>query len=96
MNPRLLELREQRGVLRARCAAQRQAVALDSAGLQSLCALADRVQQGAGWVRRHPQVVGGVAALLVLLKPRRFWRWGRRGLIAWQTWRSLRRRLFSR
>lgn len=94
MNPRLLELREQRGALRARCAAQRQALAVDSSGLQQLCALGDQVHQGVAWVRHHPQVVGGAVALLVLLKPGRLWRWGRRGLTLWQTWHTLRRRFF--
>lgn len=94
MNPRLLELREQRGLLRARCAAQRQAVAADSTGLERLCAAGDRVRQGALWVRQHPQIVGGAAALMVLLKPSRLWRWGRRGLAVWQTWRTLQSRFF--
>ncbi|WP_303784479.1 YqjK-like family protein [Azovibrio restrictus] len=93
--PRLLELREQRGALRARCALQRQSVAAHAGAVRQLCDAADQVRAGAAWLRQHPQVVGGAVALLVLLKPSRLWRWGRRGLVAWQTWRSLRSRLFS-
>jgi hypothetical protein len=94
MNLRLLELREQRGLLRARCAAQRQALAEHSLVLEQACAAVDRVRAGAGWIKRHPGAVGVIAAFLVALKPRRVWRWGRRALFFWQGWRALKRRLF--
>lgn len=95
MNPRLLELMERRGELRARCAAQRQAIAADSEPLIKLFAVADQVHAGASWLRQNPAVVGVAAAVLVVLRPRRAWRLGRRGLMLWQGWRAVRQRLFS-
>lgn len=95
MHARLLELREARGALRARCALQRAAFAAHADGLRQLCLAADRVRAGTTWLRQHPAALGGALALLVLIKPARLWRWGRRGFFAWQTWRSLRSRFFA-
>ncbi|MDR1890088.1 MAG: YqjK-like family protein [Zoogloeaceae bacterium] len=94
MNPRLLELREQRGQLRARCAAQREAfAATHGVVLARVCAVADTAQSGARWLKHHPGVVGVAALLLVIRKPIRLWRWGRRAYSAWRGWRALRQRL---
>ncbi len=95
MNPRLLELREQRGALRARCAAQRHALAVHGEALKRVCSVADRLRAGLHWVRQNPAVVGVAATALVLMKPSRAWRWGRRALWAWQGWRALRQRIHS-
>jgi hypothetical protein len=43
-------------------------------------------------LRRNPLVVGAAALVLVLLKPARLWRWGRRSLFVWQGWRALRQK----
>ncbi|MDR3054985.1 MAG: YqjK-like family protein [Zoogloeaceae bacterium] len=94
MNSRLLELREQRGLLRARCESQREAFAnTHGAVFARVCDVADKAQAGARWLKRHPSVVGVAAALLVIRKPIRLWRWGRRAYMAWRGWRALRRRL---
>jgi hypothetical protein len=92
MNPRLLELREERGLLRARCAEQRRALAAHVPVLQQACALADRVKAGRDWIRRHPVLASSVAALLVLARPARLrwiWRLARWGQGMWRGWRGL-------
>ncbi len=94
MNPRLLELREQRGALLARCAIQRGAMAEHGQAVAELCEKLDQVRSGTRWVKRNPGVVGALVAGLVILKPSRAWRWGKRGLLLWQGWRSLRQRFF--
>lgn len=93
MNPRLLELREQRGALRAQCAAQRNAIAAHSAPLLPLFTAADQVRSGVGWVKQNPAAVGIALGILVILKPRRVWNLGRKGFVFWQLWRNLRQRL---
>ncbi|MDR1349545.1 MAG: YqjK-like family protein [Zoogloeaceae bacterium] len=92
MNPRLLELREERGLLRARCAGQRHALTQYAPVLEQACTLADRVKAGRDWVKRHPVLVGGVAALLVLARPTRLrliWRLARWSQSLWRGWRGL-------
>lgn len=94
MNPRLLELREQRGLLCARCETQREAFAANhGATLARVCSVADRMRTGANWLKRHPAAVGIATLLLVVRKPMRLWRWGRHAYSAWRGWRALRRRL---
>jgi hypothetical protein len=95
MNPRLLELREQRGVLRAHCAAQRQLLAEHGVVLERACYVFDQARTGTGWIKRHPGIVGAAVALLVVLKPRKVWRWGQRAFWVWQGWRALRQRVLS-
>ncbi|MDR0672338.1 MAG: YqjK-like family protein [Zoogloeaceae bacterium] len=93
MNPRLLELREERGLLRARCARQRRELAAQyTPVLRQVCTLADRVKAGRDWVRRHSLLVSGAAALFVLARPARLrsiWRLARWGQSLWRGWRGL-------
>lgn len=49
----------------------------------------DRVRNGAIFLRRHPQWLAGAALVLAALRPRRAWRWSKRGFIAWRLWRRL-------
>jgi hypothetical protein len=94
MNAQLLELREQRGLLCARCESQREAfVTAHGVHLRRVCAVADTACAGANWLKRHPTAVGLATALLVIRKPIRLWRWGRRAYSAWRGWRALRQRL---
>lgn len=58
-------------------------------GLAPAFKVADRVVDGAVWVRHHPQVLVAATVALAVAKPRRAWRWGRRAFIGWQTWRRL-------
>jgi hypothetical protein len=89
MNAVELALEKQR--LRLEIAAQRQALAEYTAGLEPAFAAADQVRAGFRWLIRHPEAVAGGVTLLVVARPhtlRFFWRWTRRGFLAWRLWRE--------
>lgn len=72
-------------------AGQRDCLSRHAEGLIPLFEAADRVQDGARWVQRHPEAVVGVLALVAAARPRarRFlWRWSRRGFVVWKLWRQ--------
>lgn len=71
------------GHLRTRSAALRVRLAREARGLEAPFATADRVNDGVRWLRRHPEVLIGVALVLVVLQPRTAWRWAMRGWGAW-------------
>lgn len=93
MNAATIERAVRRGQLIERSAQLRQRLAEHSLGVARVCAVADRVGDGAQQVRAHPEWVFGGVLALVALKPRRIWRWGRVALVGWRTWIALRRRL---
>jgi hypothetical protein len=62
----------------------------NAAGLAPAFAGADLAIDGVHWVRRNPEVVVAVLVALVVIRPSRAWRWGRRAFIGWQAWRKLR------
>lgn len=89
MNRIELALEKQR--LQLEAASQRLALGGHLQGLAPLFDAADRLQEGARWMKRHPEIVAGAIALVAALRPRtrRFlWRWGKRAFLAWQFWRS--------
>lgn len=92
MNERLFELASRQGALRARIAEQRRALAMHSQPLASALAVVDRGRDGFDWLKQHPGIVGVAAACLVILKPRRAFRWAQRGFLLWRGWKSLRNR----
>lgn len=89
MNALELALEKQR--LQLESASQRVALAQHSVGLLPLFEVAGRVRDGARWVTRHPEIVAGLLALLVAVRPgvrAAFLRWARRGFLAWRLWRD--------
>lgn len=77
---------------------QRKAFAVHATGLRPLFEVADGVQMGARWVRRHPEVVAGGVAVLAATSPRTrhfLWRWTKRSVVAWKLWRESERWLVS-
>lgn len=87
------DLALRRGRLLERIAHQRAAIATAVAPLEQVCS---RYDQGVGFLQglgaglaRHPYLVTAAAAVLVMLRPGRVWRWTRRGLIFWQALRAL-------
>ena len=77
--------------LQARNAVLRRQLAQDSRVLQAPLALADRALAGLRWLRLHPQwLLAGTVTLLVL-RPRRTWRLGRRLWSGWRLWQRIRR-----
>lgn len=95
MQQRLIELVEQRGRLRERIAHQRQALARDIQPLRAPLGLparwASQWRQARTFVTDHPYVLGTALLAVVALRPRASWRWARRGLVAWRTWRSVQK-----
>lgn len=82
-----LALRQQR--LLARSAALRASIAEQTVVLEAPLAIADRVRGAARWAwRERFAVIGGMAVVVVLLRPRRVWKLARLG---WWAWRRTRR-----
>jgi hypothetical protein len=84
-----LALRQQALLLRS--AALRADLGRDLRRLQAPLALADRVRAGWQWLRAHPQVPLAAGLVLVVLRPRRAWRWGLRLWWGWRRWRRVQR-----
>lgn len=59
-------------------------------GVSPILATADKLRDGALWLRKHPQVFIAIGMALIVARPRRTLGWIRRGLIGWQIWRKLR------
>jgi hypothetical protein len=70
-----------------RSATLRGQLARDAQVLQAPLALADSVRDGLRWLRQNPEWPLGGVLLLLVLKPRRTWRWISRGWWAWRLWR---------
>lgn len=94
MTAKALELAARRGALGERIAAQRRTLALHAVGVQRVCAGGDSLVHGVDWLRQHPAAVGIAVFALVLTRPRRAWRWAKRGVFLWRGWRSARHLLF--
>lgn len=100
MNSDLIALAEKRGELKARIAMQRDALAENIWPVEGALDIADRVVDGAYWLKDHPRVVGAAVFALVVVRPRQVWRmarpvWrlGRRGFVYWQTFQRIRKKL---
>ncbi|MBI4742679.1 MAG: hypothetical protein HY777_14270 [Betaproteobacteria bacterium] len=103
MSRQLTDLAVRRGRLIERIAFQRADLGRRAQPVQRALYGADRalaaVRKGSDYVRSHPGIVGSFVATFVaalaVLKPRRVWRWGRRGFVAWRTWTALRGKVAS-
>ena len=83
MNPKLLELAMRHGALQARIAEQRRQLARHAAPLEAALAKGDAVLDG----------VGIAVATVVVARPKRAWRWARRGFFLWRGWTAIRNKL---
>ena len=94
MKNSLLELQQQRGRLRERIASQRTALAQQLAPLQNASDAGQRIvarlRSGMAYLKSHPLPLLLALSALVLLKPRRTWRWVGRGVALWRSWKVLR------
>lgn len=94
MNQQLIEIGIRRGQLIERIAAQRASLGQRVQPVRRSLKVADHVRavvrSGASYVKNHLGTTAAVITVLVALKPRRAWRWGRRAFVAWRTWRALR------
>ena len=58
-------------------------------GLAPAFGAADCAVEGARWLRRNPQILVAAGVAIVVIRPRRAWRWARRAFVGWQAWRRL-------
>lgn len=97
MNQELIDLAVERGRLIERISNQRQQVEREWRPVGDALRTADyavaRIRQGGDYVKEHPEVVAIGVAVLVVVKPRRVWRWSKRAYVVWRTWRTLRRQM---
>ena len=90
---RAAALARRQQLLLVRSSELRGQLARDARAWQPPLALADRVYAGWRWLRDHPEAPLAVAAVLVVMRPRRALRWGWRLWSGWRLWLRLQRRL---
>ena len=99
MNAPLIELAVRRGRLIERIATQRASLVRCVQPVARVLHVVDRTRGGVrtttNRIKNHPAIVATALALLVILKPSRAWRWGRRSFVAWRAWRALRERFHA-
>jgi hypothetical protein len=81
-------LQVRHGELMARSGALRERLGMEAQVLRKPLALADRIRAGGQWLAARPLVTLAVAALLVVMRPRRSMKWAMR---LWWVWRTARR-----
>jgi hypothetical protein len=84
---RLAQIQARRERLLAKAAAQRDEVALLLMPWQAPLAVADRGVTVAAYLRAHPSIVLVAVAALVVLSPKRAFRWARRAFAVWRGYR---------
>ncbi|MDP3538092.1 MAG: YqjK family protein [Azonexus sp.] len=90
MNSRLLELATRHGALKVRIDDQRRRLGQQSAPLESALSRGDTVLEGVDWLKHHPVAVAAAVAAVVVARPRRAWRWAKRGFFVWRGWQAIR------
>jgi hypothetical protein len=90
---RIAQIHARRERLLARSAAQRDEMALLLAPFKGPLAVADRGIAVAQYVRAHPGLVAIAAAVVVVVSPKRAFRWARRGFAVWRSYRWAARAL---
>ena len=95
MSSSRLEVAVRHGALRARIAAQREDLTKHIAPLESALGGADKALAGVDWLKHHPAAVVAAVAVLVVVSPKRAWRWTKRGFVVWRGWQTVRKSLFS-
>ena len=93
MNDRRLELAMRRGWLQSEIDLQRRRIAAQA---QPLAHTLDKVDSLAARIlrlREHPALIAAAVAALFIVRPRRLWRWGKRGVALWALGKGLRARV---
>lgn len=90
MNSDRLELALKKQRLQIASERLRSGFAQHAVGLMPAFTTVDHLAAAARWLRRHPQLVVAAGVALVVVRPRRAWRWGRRAFVGWQAWRKVR------
>jgi hypothetical protein len=84
---RLAQIHARRERLLAKAAAQRDEVALLLTPWHAPLAVADKGLTVAAYLREHPSIVIVAVAALVVLSPKRAFRWARRSFAVWRGYR---------
>jgi hypothetical protein len=84
---RLDQIAARRERLLAKAAAQREEVALLLTPWRAPLAVADKGLTVAAYLREHPSIVVVAVAALVVLSPKRAYRWARRSFAVWRGYR---------
>jgi hypothetical protein len=91
---KLIDLAVQRGRLLERSAMQREMLRKQLQPVIGAMQRTDRamatLRQGADYLSTHPGMLLTAAATVIILRPRRIWRWSKRGLLLWSVWRKAR------
>jgi hypothetical protein len=87
LSGRLTTLYVRRERLLAKAAVQREELALLAAAWKKPLALVDRGVAAGRYAREHSAVVTVAAAVVLVLSPRRAFRWARRGFALWRGYR---------
>jgi hypothetical protein len=87
MNPKLIELAEQRAGLVAKAANQRAELAQALASWRGPLHVMDQGWAVARYLGSNPMLLGGLAAFLIAMRP---WRWVKWLPPGWLTWRLAR------
>lgn len=90
MNPAALELALKKQRLQITGDSLRIDFGRHAAGLRPTLAVGDLAVDAGYWLSAHPQVVVVATVALLVAKPSRVWRWGRRAYLGWQAWRKVR------
>ena len=97
MNRKLDDILLRRGRLQERIAAQRDALRRNAQPIGTAFEKADRVlgtvYSAVDYLKRHPALATVAVAGLFLVNRERFWRWAKRGFLAWRSFRTVRSRL---
>lgn len=93
MNPTLFHLAQQRARLIARAASQREELTLAFSGLHRPLALADKGIHALRYLGRHPLLLTGAVAVVLLLRPKRWFGLLEKGWLAWRMVLAAKRRL---
>jgi len=87
MNPKILELAERRAVLIAEAEAQRRKLSQAFAAWHGPTAILERGTEAIRSLKKHPELLAGLALSAALVRPWRLVRWLPRG---WAVWRIAR------
>ena len=90
-NSQAFDLMRERERLLMRCEAQRLEIAETVEKLQVPIRLIDRTLEGINYLRDHPLVFGVALALMVVIRPRGWLGWLRRGFMMWRAYRAFSR-----
>lgn len=79
--------------MRARAAQQREALAQHVWPVENALAGADHALRGVAWLKQHPGAVVAAVAAVLIVSPKRAWRWARRSFVVWRGWRTVKSKL---